>query len=825
MKYTSWINKMSLRDKASLVGGSDFWHTTPIYGMGIPEIMVSDGPSGLRKERFLGISYPAVCYPSATSLASSWDREAVRKVGESLGDECLASRISVLLAPGINIKRSPLCGRNFEYYSEDPFLAGELSAEYIDGVQSKGVGTSLKHFAVNSTEKARMKADSIVDERALREIYLRGFEIAVKKSKPWTIMCAYNKLNGEYCTEKKYLITTILRDEWGYEGVTVSDWNAVNDRVAALKAGLDLEMPSSGYVSIRRIAKAYRDGILDEADIDRSAERVLEMVEKAVPVLGKKAPEVDLMEKHDCAVEAARGCPVLLKNDENLLPIGHKEKVALIGSMAKNPIVQGHGSAMVNSVVEDTPYLALENDGIDISYAEGYDMGNLGSLDDIHLEEAMRVSENADKVIVFVGSEDKDVCESADRESLDLPCAMNELISKLAAAGRKPIVVVTTGSAVAMPWIDDVSTVLQTTLLGEGFGRALGDILTGEISPSGHLSETYPFSLEDAPCLSDYQPDGNYMVKYRESIFVGYRYYEKVKKPVLFPFGHGLTYTTFEYSELEISKKSISEEDTLTVSFSIKNTGKFEAAEVPQLYIGMGSPSRVYRVEKELKAFDKISLKPGESRKVNFVLDRHAFEYYSNSLDRWVVEGGDYKISIGSSIEDIRLTASVKMDPVNRDFELEADDRETTPHYFEGNIKAVDDLEFNTVLGYDPEVYVPHREDERVDRDTCCVIDAAKCVGGKKTIAVLETVNSLIPGPEWFKIMLHDSALTFPVKRLTTITRGLISDSMVDGFVHYLNSGSLSESLMISLKGIPDTVIDLGKPMLDKLLVKKQRMK
>lgn len=825
MKYTSWINKMSLRDKAGLLGGSDFWHTNPVYGMGIPEIMLSDGPSGLRKERFLGISYPAVCYPSATSLASSWDREAVRKVGENLGHECLANRISVLLAPGINIKRSPLCGRNFEYYSEDPLLSGELSSEYINGVQSKGVGTSLKHYAVNSTETARMKADSIVDERALREIYLRGFEIAIKKSNPWTIMCAYNKLNGEYCTEKKYLIMDILRDEWGYEGVTVSDWNAVNNRIEALKAGLDLEMPSSGYVSIRRIAKAYREGLIEEETIDRSVKRVLEMVEKSVPALSVPAPELDLMKQHDCAVEAARGCPILLKNTENLLPIGHKERVAIIGSMAKNPIVQGHGSAMVNSIVEDTPYLALENDGLEIVYAEGYDMKNLGHLDECHLAEAMRVSEYADKVVVFVGSEEKDVCESADRESLDLPAAMNELIEELAAAGRKLIVVVTTGSAVTMPWIDNVSAVLQTTLLGEGFGRAVGDILTGEISPSGHLAETYPVSLDDVPCMEDYQPDEHYMVKYRESIFVGYRYYEKVKTPVLFPFGHGLTYTTFEYSSIELSKDKISEEETLTVSFKIKNTGEYEAAEVPQLYIGMESPSRVYRAEKELKDFDKINLKPGESKKVTFVLDKHAFEYYSNSLDRWVVEGGEYKISIGSSVQDIRLSASLKMEPINRDFELEIDDNIEVPHYCTGDISSVDDFEFNKVLGYNPDDYVEYRDDERVDRDTCCISDAANCVGGKKAIALCETVNSILPIPEHLKIMLHDSAMTFPVKRLTTITRGFVSDSMVDGLVHYLNSGSIVGMIKISVKGIPDTLVDLGKPVVDKILVKKQQMK
>ena len=822
MKYSEMTGQLTLREQLSLLGGKDWWHTVAIPRLGIPNVMVSDGPTGLRKEIRLGKSIEAVCYPSATAVASSWDRDAVRKLGETLGDECLHERLAVLLGPGINIKRSPLCGRNFEYYSEDPVLAGEMAAGYINGVQSKNVGTSLKHFAANSTETRRMLADSIVDERALREIYLRGFEIAVRKAQPWTIMAAYNKINGKYCTENSYLLSDILRGEWGFQGLVVSDWNAISDREDALNAGVDLEMPSTGYYSINRLAKAYRNGKIDAETVETSAKRVLDLADKSLPNMKAAAPDFDMDEHHQIARELAVGCPVLLKNGGNVLPLNSADKVAVIGARAKDPVYQGAGSAKVNAHTVDTPYDFLERELSGMTYAAGYDIKHVDSPDAELTAEAVAVATAADKVLLFVSCRPEDVCEGADRKDMTLPAAMNQAVIDICKANPNTAVILTTGSAMELPWVDLPDTILQTYLLGEVYGSALSDILMGRVSPSGKLPESYPKSIQDTPCLADYQPDKNSNLIYKESIFVGYRYYETSGTEVTYPFGHGLSYTTFEYSDPVLTTKTLdtSKEDAKVVlKFNLTNTGSYDGAEVAQIYVAANFASLVYRPAKELKNFVKVFLKAGETKTVEVELDRHAFEYFSTELDAWAVEPGAYRILVGSSSEDIRLSQDLDVASAD-DLDYEIDYRSATPNYYAANIKAVDEDEFLDVLGYDLNDYLPDPSEKRVTPYDC-IEDCTNSDHGWKVINLLNTVFDLAPVTEDLRAMAKESVLGAPFKRMTTASGGLISDTMLDGIVHYLNDGSLGQAIQLIARGVPETAKVVLIPKIKDMLNKK----
>lgn len=821
MEYELSVKKMTLREQISFLTGKDFWHTASVDRLAVPSLMVSDGPTGLRTMKGGLNSIQAICYPSAAAVASAWDKDGMKEFGERLGDECRAERLGVLLGPGICIKRSPLCGRNFEYYSEDPFLAGKLAANYINGVQSKGVGTSLKHFACNSTEDFRFKADSIVDERALREIYLRGFEIAVREAQPWTVMMAYNKVNGTYCTENRRLMTDILRGEWGFQGLTVSDWVATADRVKALKAGLDLEMPGAGYYTESKVAKAYRDGEVSAEEIETSARRVLHLLDQSLEgSLGGAAPVWDKEADHQYAVELAKKCPVLLKNDNHLLPFQKSDKVAIIGARAKKPLVQGGGSSHINAYRIDSPYTAFENLGMDLTYADGYDLSNLNEVNHSLLGEARRVAGEAEKVLLFVSCSDMDVQEGYDHDDMYLPKAMNALVEAVAEVNSNIAVILSTGSSVILPWADRVGSILQTYLLGEGFGSALPALVLGEVSPSGKLAETYPKSMDDLPCLKDFKVDENCNLNYHDSIFVGYRYYEAAGKDVAYPFGFGLSYSKFEYSDLKVIK---AEDGKLAVCFTVKNVGDMKADEIAQVYVAPEFESKVFRAKKELKEFARVSLEPGESAKVELSLDETSFRYFSAELDRWVVEAGTYSVMVGASSSDIRLHTDVEIESADSMAE-ELDYREYAPHYFGAHIADVSEEEFNTVLGYDLRDYLPDPSDHRLTRANA-IADATYSAPGKRINGALDMAMNLPLIPETYKKLLVNSVRTTPVNRMVHSSKGLLSETMADGIIYRLNGGTLIGTATMFALGVPASMKAVLVPFLRKKATPKPKKK
>ncbi len=655
------LKELTLEEKASLLSGDDFWHTGAVERLGVPRVMVSDGPHGLRKQDekadHLGVndSIKAVCFPAACALAASFDRQLLRRMGEALGDECRHEDVAVDLGPAINIKRSPLCGRNFEYFSEDPFLTGELAAELVLGIQSRHVGTSVKHFALNSQEHRRMSSDSIADERTLREIYLSAFETVVKKAEPWTLMCSYNRVNGEFASQNRTLLTDILRDEWGFRGLVMSDWGAVSDRVRGVQAGLDLEMPSSGGVNDREIVRAVREGRLDEGDVDRCCLRVLELVKKYTDHAGEEAPW-DMEAHHTLSGQIAAKCMVLLKNEDGVLPLKKEEKVALIGEMAARPRYQGGGSSHINSF-RVTSLLDVMGKEPNVTYARG-------TGDDRLLREAVLAARAADKAVVVAGLPDAYESEGYDRTHLRLPEEQVRLIRAVAEANPNTVVVLYNGSPVEMPWLDRVKGVLEGYLGGQDLGEAGYRVLYGMTDPSGRLPETFPLKLEDTPCFLSYGGEGD-RAEYREGVFVGYRYYETKKMPVLFPFGYGLSYTDFEVSSLRLSAPHIRDTEELHVTAEVRNTGAREGTETVQLYV---APPRggVFRPVRELKGFEKVTLAPGEKKTVSFTLDRRAFAHWNASIRDWHVFGGEYLIQICKNARDVLLSKKVAVESTRR---------------------------------------------------------------------------------------------------------------------------------------------------------------
>ncbi|NLL63486.1 MAG: glycosyl hydrolase [Ruminococcaceae bacterium] len=820
MDYKTLVKKMTIREQACLLTGADFWHTWQMTKYGLPSIMVADGPNGLRKvgkgENVKNGTVQAICFPSATAMASSWDKDVLKKIGGAIADECIANRVSVLLGPGINIKRSPFCGRNFEYYSEDPVLAGELAANFVNGVQEKGVGTSLKHYAANNTEKKRMLSNSIVDERALREIYLRGFEIAVKKAQPWTIMSAYNKINGVYCTENSWVQNDILRGEWGFEGLIVSDWTAVGNRIAALNGGLDLEMPGSGFANVRKIAKAYRDGELGAEVIEECATRVLDLVTKSVPLLKKPAPAFSKDEQHKVATDLARGCPVLLKND-GILPISKEQNIAIIGERAKIPLYQGLGSSRIYPYKVDNVVDTFVEKGVNVKYARGYDVACDDVVNQSFIDEAVALAKSVDVAIVFVASSKAHASEGADRTNISLPEPQLALIDAVCEASKNVVVVLQTGSSVEMPWVDTPRAILQAHFLGEGAGTVITEILLGEISPSGKLSETYPISIESLPCPNDYLTDEENNVLYKESIFVGYRYYEKTGTPVLFPFGHGLSYTDFTFADLSLSAKTITPDDKFTVSFSIANIGKVDGAEVAQIYVGL-KDSRVFRAPKELKEFIKVNVAAGAKENVSVELDRRAFEYFSKELNAWVVEGGTYEIFVGSSSSDIRLKAEVTVKSDEAKDEINY--KEMAPLYFAGDIKNVTADDFANISGMYAEDFID-KTDDRFTRDNG-FCEAKKTPSGKKFVGVIEKILETVlkDKPDAY-IMVYNTIMEIPLTHFIGVSFGIVTDQTIDGIVHYINTGKRLQSFGIVLSGALDAFANmfslLGKVIIEKI--------
>lgn len=654
------ISEMALNEKASLLSGLDFWHTKPVDRLGIESVMVSDGPHGLRKQDetadHLGInqSVPAVCFPAACATAASFDRDALYKIGEGVGIACQHEKVAVVLGPAINIKRSPLCGRNFEYFSEDPYLAGELAASLIKGVQSQNIGTSVKHFAANSQEHRRMSSDSVVDERTLREIYYPAFETAVKDGKAWTVMCSYNKVNGEYASQNRRLLTDILRSEWGFDGYVMSDWGAVSDRVKGVHAGLELEMPGSGGANDKRVVEAVESGKLSEADVDLAVERLLTIHNR---YLENARPDTvwDKEAQHEAAKQISAESMVLLKNEDGVLPLKAGEKIAVIGYFAEKPRYQGGGSSHINSFRVESLLDALK-DYPSFTYSKGY-ITEKDEADEALILEALENAKSADKAVLVLGLPDAFESEGYDRTHMSMPACQIDLLKRVSEVNKNTIVVLYNGSPIEMPWIGNAKAVIEAYLGGQAVGGATKKVLFGEINPSGRLPESFPIKLEDNPSYLSYGGEGNTAV-YSEGIFVGYRYYDKKKMDVLFPFGYGLSYTTFEYKNLTVSSESIKDTDEITVTVDVTNTGSVFGKEVVQLYVS-DSESTVFRPVRELKGFEKVSLNPGETKTVSFTLSKRAFAYWNTSISNWHVETGAFRIQIGKSSRDIVLEKEI----------------------------------------------------------------------------------------------------------------------------------------------------------------------
>ena len=653
------IREMTLEEKAGMCSGKDFWHLKGVERLGIPEVMVSDGPHGLRKQAaeadHLGLneSIKAVCFPTACATACSFDRDLLEEMGERIGDECQAEDLSVILGPAVNIKRSPLCGRNFEYFSEDPYLASQMAAAHIKGVQSKNVGTSIKHFAANNQEHRRMSCSSEVDERTLREIYLAAFETAIKEAKPDTVMCSYNRINGEFASENHWLLTEVLRDEWGFDGYVMSDWGAVNDRVKGLKAGLELEMPASGGTTDKEIVEAVKNGELDEAVLDRAVERILNIVFKFAD--NRQEGKFDKEEDHKLAAKIEAESMVLLKN-EGVLPLPTQgKKIAFIGKFAEAPRFQGGGSSHINSF-KITGALEAAKGVAQVTYAQGYDIKE-DVIDQDMLNQAVETAKEADVAVIFAGLPDAFESEGYDRSHMRMPECQNTLISEIAKVQENVVVVLHNGSPVEMPWADEVKGILEAYLGGQAVGQAEVDVLFGKANPCGKLAETIPYKLADNPSYLNFPGDGQ-TVEYNEGVFVGYRYYDTKEMPVRYPFGYGLSYTTFEYSDLQLSADRIKDTDTLKVTLKVKNTGDRAGKEIVQLYVAdkTGSASRPV---KELKNFVKVELQPQEEKTVEMELDKRSFAWYNTQIHDWYAASGEYEILAAASSRDIRLKKTV----------------------------------------------------------------------------------------------------------------------------------------------------------------------
>jgi len=650
MRVEKLIQELTLEEKASLCSDLDFWHTQPVERLGIPAVMMCDGPHGLRKQTgktdMLGInaSEAAICYPSASALAASFDREALDQLGKCLARICQAEQVGMLLGPGLNIKRSPLCGRNFEYFSEDPYLAGELGAAYVQSLQGQGTAACAKHFACNNQETRRMSGSSEVDERTLHEIYFPAFKKVVQKGGVRAVMCAYNGLNGTFCAENKELLTDILRKRWGFQGMVVTDWGAVKDRVRGLLCGLDLEMPGGTVAQDKKIITAVQSGELPEDVLDEAVRNVLHFVSDCVES-SKPSQTFDMEEEHRAAVRLAEDCAVLLKNENHVLPLRREQNVVFIGDFAAHPRYQGVGSSFVNSPQVKSAVQAAEAAGINILYVPSID------------ENAVKAAAKADAVVIFAGLPDEYEAEGTDRTSMELPKEQNEWIPAIAAAQSNSVVVLHTGAAVLLPWRDQVKAILNMYLSGEGVGEATIRLLYGEVNPSGHLAETWPLRLQDNPSYLNF-PGEDSVVQYREGLFVGYRYYDKREMPVAFPFGFGLSYTEFSYTDLRLDKAVMKDTDELTVSCTVRNTGSVRGKAVVQLYAGKPE-SGVIRPVRELRQFAKVELAPGEAKDVQFTLDQEAFAYYSPVIHDFYVEDGEYTIEVGSSSRELPLRGQV----------------------------------------------------------------------------------------------------------------------------------------------------------------------
>lgn len=792
-KAADILKNLTLNEKAALCSGLTFWNTTPLENHGVPSVRMTDGPHGLRSEKdaasavnIMKESYPATCFPPAVTAASTWDAQLIEAEGAAIAAEAKALGVSTVLGPGVNIKRSPLCGRNFEYFSEDPFLAGRMGAAWVHGVQKNGVGVSLKHFCANNQEHLRMSIDTIVDERALREIYLSAFEHIVKTEQPATVMCSYNRLAGTYLSDNKRMLTDVLRDEWGFEGIVVSDWGAVNDRVAGIKAGMDLEMPGNRGANDKNIVKAVKDGTITTEELDRVVLRLIKFA------LERKAGEDKNVKPdfraHDAlAAKIAANGAVLLKNEGSALPLSSAQKVAVIGALAKTPRYQGSGSSLINPTKVTSFLDAMDAEGQKYDYAPGYKMRGDGYSARL-IKEAVEKAKGKDAVLVFVGLTPEYESEGFDRKHLNMPDSHYMLIEEIAKVNENVILVLSCGSPVALGEAEPhARAILNLYLGGQSSGKAAYDLIYGNVNPSGKLAETFPLKNGDN-IVARYFPMGPRSVQYRESVYVGYRYYEAVDKPVLYPFGYGLSYTKFEYSDLRLSADGIKEGEPLTVTFKVKNVGERDGAEVAQLYVA-DKESRIFRPKKELKGFSKVFLQAGEEKEVSVTLDSRAFSYYNVLIKDWHIESGEFGIMVGASSQDIRLEASVNVTSANPNAPV-PDYRETAPYYYDltettEQKRTIPVEQFAALYGASVVENVPYAKGE-FDAN-CSLSDVAVSATGKFLYNLISFGVGIVAGSSTNREMMVRSAVDMPLRSMMGFTGGMLSMESVEGLVDMCN--------------------------------------
>ncbi len=776
MKYQDIIEKMTIEEKAAFLSGKGEWQTRDFERLGIPSIFCSDGPHGIRKQAGAGdhlglnASLPATCFPTAATIANSWDEKLGEELGKTLGEEAMAEGVNVLLGPGLNIKRSPLCGRNFEYFSEDPYLAGKMAASYVRGIQSQGVYACPKHFAVNSQELRRMAMNSVLDERTLREIYLTGFEIAVKEGKAKTIMSAYNEVNGTYANENKHLLTDILRDDWGFDGIVITDWGASNDHALGVAAGSNLEMPNPGLDSARELIAAVESGKISIEDVDKRVDELLDAVMTLYVNAQNKYDEFDIAAHHKVARKAAVESTVLLKNEDKILPLKPGTKVAVIGDFAFVPRYQGAGSSLVNPTKIETITDMIGNYDIQvIGSSRGY--SRTGEDDAATKKEAMDIAAKADVVLFFFGLNEDSESEGMDRTHMRIPQNQINLLQELGQVNMNLVGIISAGSAIEMPWHHYFKSLLHCYLNGQAGAGAVLDILTGRANPSGKLSETIPRRYEDTPAYR-YYPSQERTAEYRESLYVGYRYYDTAEIPTLYPFGFGLSYTNFEYSDIAVDENG--------VSFTVKNTGDVDGAEVSQLYVGLDK-AKVFRPKKELKGFSKVFLRAGESKKVTISFDDKTFRYWNVKTNKWEVEGGEYQIMIGASSADIRLCASITKAATTDAIPY---DREKMEVYYTGKIQSVGDKEFETLL----ERPIPDGKwsGQLSANDAICQLYYAKSGLARFAYRRLTAIKKKADEkgkPDLNILFIYN----MPFRAMGKMTGGAVSMDMVDGIVTLVN--------------------------------------
>ena len=789
------LKKLTLEEKCALLSGAETFKTRGMPEHGIPQIWLSDGPHGLRKQAgesdHLGLnpSVPATCFPTASAVANSWDAALGEEIGAALGEEAAAQEVSVVLGPGLNMKRNPLCGRSFEYFSEDPYLAGKLAAGYIRGIQSKGVAACPKHFAVNSQETRRMASDSIVDERTLREIYLTGFEIAVKEGHPRSIMSSYNLVNGTYANENKHLLMEILRGEWGFDGAVITDWGGSNDHALGVKNGSTLEMPAPGGDSVRELLAAVESGKISESDIDARLSELLPLVFDTKAALDAAPREFDAAAHHALARRAAEESLVLLKNEGALLPLAAGSKVAVIGDFAKNPRYQGAGSSMVNSTQVDVLLDKLIDSELNvIGYQQGFDRH--GKPDAALQKSACELATQADTVVLCMGLDEIAESEGLDRSNLRLAQNQVDLLQAVAAVNPKIVVVLYSGSVVETPWLDNCQALLYAALGGQAGAGAVADALTGKVNPCGKLAETWPLTYADIPSAADFATRRK-TVEYREGLYIGYRYFTTAEKAVRFPFGYGMSYTTFAYSDMAADEQG--------VSLTVTNTGSVAGTEIVQLYIAKKN-SELFRPAKELKGFARVTLAPGEKQRITIMLDDKAFRFWNVKANRWEIEGGEYELLVGASVEDIRLCEKISVHGTATVHPYEDRNLEC---YYKGDVLHVSDADFEKLLGHP----IPNGK-TKIDRNlTLGELNHARSPLGWLVWLVLTILLdvSYKRGKPDLNILFQ---YNMPLRALAKMTNGAISMGMVDGIVMELQGFWILGLVRVIYEAIKNVVLN-----------------